>query len=239
MGLFGFLRRDKPDRASRDLDATMAEVAREQARREEDWRRRDALLRRDDRPLALEGLETGVPGLPVADGDHLAKHVLAVDVEAGVTRESRVEWYAWPDEAEAFSAQLAALEADLEAVLSGVRGAPRLRTDLSHVAAQREGDDYADGARACLTVMPLTKTGRTPKYPVEIAFTTMGGHDVTGSHGTVCYLKDGRMGKADVMYVGRSMSYEAAWRMQGQRLSPAWVYSHDLRSGSQASVWRA
>lgn len=239
MGLFGFLHRDKSVKSSRGHDATVAALVREQERREGDWRRRDALLRRDGRPLALERLETGVPGLPIADGDHLTKHVLAVDVEAGVTRLSRVEWYAWPDEARELGGQLGALEDDLAAVLSDVRGAPRLRTDLSHVAAQREGDDYADGARACLTVMPLTKTGRTPKYPVEISFTSMGGHDVTGSHGTVCYLKDGRIGKVDVMYVGRSMSYEAAWRMQGPHLAPAWVYSYDLKSGAQTSVWRA
>lgn len=239
MGLFGFLHRSKVDKSSRSVDATVAALAREQGHREDDWRRRDELLRRDGRPLALERLETGVPGLPIADGDHLAKHVLSVDVEAGVTRLSRVEWYAWPDEARELGGQLVAIEDDLAAAISGVHGAPRLRTDLSHVVAQREGDDCADGARAWLAVMPLTKTGRTPKYPVEIYFTTMGGHDLTGSHGTVCYLKDGRMGKADVMYVGRSMSYEAAWRMHDQHLAPAWVYSYDLKSGAQTSVWRA
>lgn len=233
MGLFGFIHRSKSGKLSRDLDAIVASLDREQKRREDEWRRRDALLRRDGRPLSLERLETGVPGLPIADGDHLTKHVLSVDVEAGVTRLSRVEWYAWPDEARELGGQLGAIEDDLAAAISGVRGAPRLRTDLSHVAAQREGDEYADGARAYLTIMPLTKTGRTPKYPVEIYFVT------TGSHGTVCYLKDGRMGKADVMYEGRSMSYEAAWRMQGPHLAPAWVYSYDLKSGAQTSVWRA
>lgn len=239
MGLFGFLHRSKADKSSRDVNVTAAALAREQERREEEWRRRDAPLHRDGRPLALERLETGVPGLPIADGDHLAKHVLSVDVEAGVTRLSRVEWYAWPEEARELGGQLGAIEDDLAAAISGVRHAPHLRTDLSHVVAQRAGDDYADGARAWLAVMPLTKTGRTPKYPVEIYFTTMGGHDTTGSHGTVCYLRDGRMGKADVMYVGRSMSYEAAWRMHGQHLAPAWVYSYDLKSGAQTSVWRA
>jgi len=233
MGLFGFLHRGKADRSGRDLDATVAARAREQERREDEWRRREALLRRDGRPLSIERLETGVPGLPIADGDHLAKHVLSADVEAGVTRLSRVEWYAWPDEARDLGGQLGAIEDDLAAAISGVRGAPRLRTDLSHVAAQREGDDCVDGARAWLEVMPLTKTGRTPKYPVEIHFFT------NGSHGTVCYLKDGRMGKADVMYDGRSMSYEAAWRMHDQHLVPAWVYSYDLNSGAQTSVWRA
>lgn len=216
MGLFGFLHRSKDERC----DA-------------------DALLRRDGRPLALERLETGVPGLPIADGDHLARHALSVDVEAGVTRLSRVEWYAWPDEARELGGQLGAIEGDLAAAISGVRHAPHLRTDLSHVAAQREGDDHADGARAWLAVMPLTKTGRAPKYPVEIHFTTMGSHDLTGSHGTVCYLGDGRMGKADVMYVGRSMSYEAAWRMYDQHLAPAWVHSYDLKTGAQLTVWRA
>lgn len=239
MGLFGFLHRNKADKSSRDFDATLAAIDREQKRREDDWRRRDELLRRDGRPLSLERLETGVPGLPIADGDHLTKHVLSVDVEAGVTRLSRVEWYAWPDEARELGGQIGAIEDDLASAISGVHGAPRLRTDLSHVASQREGDDCADGARAWLAVMPLTKTGRTPKHPVEIYFTTMGGHDTTGSHGTVCYLRDGRMGKVDVMYVGRSMSYEAAWRMHDQRLAPAWVYSYDLKSGAQTSVWRA
>lgn len=233
MGLFGFLHRNKADKSSRDFDATLAAIDREQKRREDDWRRRDELLRRDGRPLSLERLETGVPGLPIADGDHLTKHVLSVDVEAGVTRLSRIEWYAWPDEARELGVQIGAIEDDLAAAISGVRGAPRLRTDLSHVAAQREGDNYADGTRAWLTVMPLTKTGRTPKYPVEVHFAA------TGSHGTVCYLKDGRMGKVDVMYDGRSMSYEAAWRMHDQRLAPAWVYSYDLKSGAQTSVWRA
>ena len=233
MGLFDIFHRSKADKSSRDFDVTVAALDREQERREDEWRRRDALLRRDGRPLALERLETGVPGLPIADGDHLTKHVLSVDVEAGVTRLSRVEWYAWPDEARAFGGQLSGIEDDLAAAISGAHGAPRLRTDLSHVAAQHEGDDYADGARAWLAVMPLTKTGRTPKYPVEIHFAA------TGSHGTVCYLKDGRMGKADVMYDGRSMSYEAAWRMRDQRLAPAWVYSYDLKSGEQTSVWRA
>lgn len=233
MGLFGFLHRSKADKSRRDFDVTVAALDREQRRREDEWRRRDELLRRDGRPLSLERLETGVPGLPIADGDHLTKHVLSVDVEAGVTRLSRVEWYAWPDEARELGGQLGAIEDDLAAAISGVRGAPRLRTDLSNVVAQREGDDYADGARVWLAVMPLTKTGRTPKHPVEIHFVT------TDSHGTVCYLKDGRMGKADVMYVGRSMSYEAAWRMHDQRLAPAWVYSYDLKSGEQTSVWRA
>lgn len=239
MGLFGFLHRSKADKSSRDFDATLAAIDREQKRHEDDWRRRDELLRRDGRPLSLERLETDVPGLPIADGDHLTKHVLSVDVEAGVTRLSRVEWYAWSDEARELGVQIGAIEDDLAAAISGVHGAPRLRTDLSHVVAQREGDDYADGARAWLAVMPLTKTGRAPKYPVEINFTTMGGHDTTGSHGTVCYLRDGRMGKADVMYVGKSMSYEAAWRMHDQHLAPAWVYSYDLKSGEQTSVWRA
>lgn len=239
MGLFGFLHRGKADKSSRDFGATLAAIDRERKRHEDDWRRRDEVLRRDGRPLSLERLETGVPGLPIADGDHLAKHVLSADVEAGVTRLSRVEWYAWPDEARELGVQIGAIEDDLAAAISGVHGAPRLRTDLSHVAAQREGDDCADGARAWLAVMPLTKTGRAPKYPVEIYFTTMGGHDTTGSHGTVCYLRDGRMGKVDVMYVGRSMSYEAAWRMQGPHLAPAWVYSYDLKSGAQTSVWRA
>lgn len=233
MGLFGFIHRSKSGKLSRDLDAIVASLDREQKRREDEWRRRDALLRRDGRPLSLERLETGVPGLPIADGDHLTKHVLSVDVEAGVTRLSRVEWYAWPDEARELGGQIGAIEDDLASAISGVHGAPRLRTDLSHVASQREGDDCADGARAWLAVMPLTKTGRTPKYPVEIYFVT------TGSHGTVCYLKDGRMGKADVMYEGRSMSYEAAWRMHDQHLAPAWVYSYDLKSGEQTSVWRA
>lgn len=233
MGLFGFLHRSKADKSNRDFNATMVAIDREQKRREDEWRRRDELLRRDGRPLSLERLETGVPGLPIADGDHLTKHVLAVDVEAGVTRLSRVEWYAWPDEARELGVQLGAIEDDLAAAISGVHGAPRLRTDLSHVAAQREGDDCADGARAWLAVMPLTKTGRTPKYPVEIHFAA------AGSHGTVCYLKDGRMGKVDVMYDGRSMSYEAAWRMHDQHLAPAWVYSYDLKSGEQTSVWRA
>lgn len=237
MGFFEFLRH-KGD-GGRDLDATMAEIAREQARREDDARRRSALLRRDGRPLALERLETGVPGLPIADGDHLAKAVLSADVEAGTTHASRVDWYAWPEEAKVFAEQLHALERELSDALSGTRGAPRLRTDLSRVATQREGDEPTDGASVRLNVMPATKTGRVPKYPVEIMFTTMGGRSLTGSHGTVCYLKDGRPGKADVMYVGRSMSYEAAWRMSGKTLAPAWVHSYDLKTGAQLTVWRA
>ena len=223
MGLFGFLGNMVSMGASRD----------------DEGRRRDALLRRDGRPLALERLETGVPGLPIGDGDHLAKAVLSADVEAGTTHASRVDWYAWPEEAEAFAERLHALEGELSDALSGTRGAPRLRTDLSRVAAQREVGEPADGAFVRLNVMPPTKTGRVTKYPVEIAFTTMGGHDLTGSHGTVCYLKDGRPGKADVMYVGRSMSYEAAWRMSGKALAPAWVHSYDLKTGAQLTVWRA
>lgn len=237
MGFFEFLRHKGDGR--RDLDATMAEIAREQARREDDVRRRGALLRRDGRPLALERLETGVPGLPITDGDHLAKAVLSADVEAGTTHASRVDWYAWPDEAKAFAEQVHALEGALSDALSGTRGAPRLRTDLSRVATQREGGEPADGAFVRLSVMPPTKTGRAPKYPVEIAFTTMGGRSLTGSHGTVCYLKDGRPGKADVMYCGRSVSYEVAWRMSGDRLLPSSVYAHDLATGAGSQVWRA
>lgn len=239
MGLFDFLRRNGAKNSIRDVDATMAAIVRDQERREDEWHKRDALLRRDGRPIALERLETCLPGLPVANGDHLAKHVLTADVEAGVTRLSRVEWYAWPDEARDFGVQLNALEDDLASAISGVRGAPRLRTDLSHVAAQCEGDEHADGARVWLTVMPLTKTGRTPRYPIEISYTTMGERDLTGSRGTVCYLKDGSIGKVDAMYERRSVSYEVAWRMQGPRLAPAWVYSYDLKSGAQASVWRS
>jgi hypothetical protein len=239
MGLFGFLRDKSAMGASRDLGATTEAIVREHARLDDEVHRRNALLRRDERPLSLEGLVTGVPGLPVTDGDHLAKAVLSVDVEAGTTYVSRTDWYAWPSEAKAFAEQLHVFEGALSDALSGTCGAPKLRTGLTRVAIQREGGEPADGASVRLNVMPLTKTGRMPKYPVEIAFTTMGGRSLTGSHGTVCYLKDGRPGKADIMYVGRSMSYEVAWRTQGQAIAPAWVFSYDLKTGAQASVWRA
>ncbi len=237
MGLFGFLRHGNVRGAKhrdRDLDAEIERLRAEQEERDDEWHLRSELIKRDDRPLSIDDLETGVPALPVRDGPHLVKRVLFADVDAGVTYVSRVDWYAWPDELDRFALQLGTLEDEL----AGLRGVPRLRSDMSEPAEQHEGEEPSGGTVVFLVKEPPTKTGRTPKYPIEIVFMADGGLGCTDSHGTVCYLKDGRPGKADAMYCGRSVSYEVAWRMAGDRLLPSSVYAHDLKTGGCAQVWK-
>lgn len=240
MGLLGMIMhrgkgKDGNGHGERDLDVVVERLKAEQVERDEEWRRRSELLERDDRPLSVDSLETGVPALPIKDGPHLAKRILIADVDAGTTYVSRVDWYAWPDEIGRFAAQLGALEGEFD----GFACVPRLRSDMSHPTKQREGDEPAGGTSACLVVNPPTRTGRAPKYPVDIVFGADGGSGCTDSHGRVCYLKDGRPGKADVMYCGRSVSYEVAWRMSGDRLLPSSVYAHDLATGAGSQVWMA
>ena len=237
MGLFGFLRHGDVRGAKhreRDFDATIERLMAEQDERDDEWHLRSELIKRDDRPLSIDDLETGVPALPVRDGPHLVKRVLFADVDAGVTYVSRVDWYAWPDEIDRFALQLGALEDELD----GLPGVPRLRSDMMYPVVQREGEEPAGGTSACLVVNPPTRTGRAPKYPVDIVFGADGGSGCTESHGRICYLKDGRPGKADAMYCGRSVSYEVAWRMAGDRLLPSSVYAHDLKTGGCAQAWK-
>lgn len=194
---------------------------------------RAKLLRRDSRPLAWEDLETGVPGLPVADGPHLAWHVLSADVDAGTTFEARTEWHATQGEADTFARQLGRLEDALSDATAGA-GVPALRTEVGRVPDEREGGGPVDGPFVKLVVNPPTPTGRAPRYPVDILFGAE-----SGSHGAINYLRDGRPGKADVTYCGRSVTYRAAWRMSGGSLLPSRVCAIDLKTGAETTIWRA
>ena len=70
------------------------------------------------------------------------------------------------------------------------------------------GGDYNNGDYTRLVIMPPTKTGKTPKFPVRLIFTTFAtGDSVTkksGFHGDVHYTQDGAIGKYKIYHTSWS-----------------------------------
>ena len=112
----------------------------------------------------------------------------------------------------------------------GVDVLPHLVTNLAKCRTMDEAPSgmFPDDV-TFLTLTPLTPSGRKPKFPVAIHFDAYDRVPVTvgepgvigwssrveldGSGGTLSFLPDGGIGKADIGYSYGDISYGVSWRL--------------------------
>ena len=216
MGLFDFLHASK---AARDEKRAMREFAEEkrkaeQKRRAEEEAQRTEearILREHEVPPAMACPEYDLGPFPFDNKPYLCHTVVKYERETGQVFADERSYYGDADAVAAVKANVAKRERMLTPAVTGVPSLPSLRTNFARVEAVDSVVKVPEN-RVMLSLHPLTKTGKSAKYPVEVFFNSYGKND-NGSHGTVSYLRDGSMGKAVIHYWHNHVYYGAYFKI--------------------------
>ena len=147
-------------------------------------------------------------------------------------------WYANSSVCARFAADLAKVESKTAAVTIREAGIPRLETNLALILPTAAGEEPSPDGFAALKICPLTPTGRKPKYPIEVHFSAYKGMSGNGSHGTLCYLPSGEIGKADIHYWQDRVRHTVSLRMKDDTLTPSYILKQRDFDETPVTIWR-
>lgn len=153
-------------------------------------------------------------------------------------------WYANRAACARFATDLAKVESKTAAVTIREAGIPRLETAPELILPTAAGEEPSHGGFVSLEICPLTPTGRKPKYPIEVHFsaytTAVKSSQIThdGSHGTLCYLPSGEVGKADIHYWQERVRHTVSLRMRNGVLAPAYILRQGDFAEKPVTIWR-
>lgn len=143
-------------------------------------------------------------------------------VTGEILEESHI-YYADRKAIDSFTPDVGALEALLEPDVLGLPALPTLQTRFNLLRSVTKPVDKCDLPENSvrLTLSPLTPTGKKARYPVTVRFNayrqTRGPLD--GSHGTVSYLRDGSIGKAQLNFWHGHVYYGARFKLIDGRIA--------------------
>jgi len=196
----------------------------------------------DNEYKRVRRLGTSVPdtnvdlsGTPFGGGPYRSVSVDTVDMETGEVLGEFTYWLADG----AVAGECVAAVHDLEALADECVSRKSRPVKMMHLLA-REVHGYAgdddDQAVPRLERMPLTPTGRLPKYPARIRMN----NDMDAAPGRrfffceMCLLPDGSIGKADIQYTDfkKGVTCSSSFRIHGGRLLPSVV----LRSSGESTI---
>lgn len=147
-------------------------------------------------------------------------------------------WYANSSVCARFAADLARAESKTTAVTIHEAGIPRLETDSALILPTAVGEAPKSDGFAALEICPLTPTGRKPKYPIEIHFSAYSVASGDGSHGTLCYLPSGEVGKADIHYWQGCVRHTVSLRLKDDILEPSYILRQSNFDETPVTIWR-
>lgn len=147
-------------------------------------------------------------------------------------------WYANSLACARFAADLAQSESKTTAVTIHEAGIPRLETDSALILPTAVGEKPSHDGFAALEICPLTPTGRKPKYPIEIHFSAYSVASGDGSHGTLCYLPSGEVGKADIHYWQGCVRHTVSLHMKDGTLAPSYILRQSNFDETPVTIWR-
>lgn len=160
-----------------------------------------------------------------------------------VLEESHI-YYADREAIDSFIPDVGALEALLGPDVLGLPALPTLQTRFNLLRSVPRPVDKRDLPENSvrLTLSPSTPTGKKARYPVTVSYNaykrTHGPLD--GSHGTVSYLVDGSIGKAELNYWHSHIHYGARFKLiDGKIALSVLTYCDNPSTCKKVELYRA
>lgn len=251
MGLFGlFEKKDKSNRAKkRAMKEFVEQKKREEALRNEEeikrWKEERSILKEHEMPpfLAVPDYDLSA-GFPFSSKEYVCFVSMAINRKNGEVVEQSRAYYADSEAIEKAKHDVIALEKMLSPEKLGIASLPTLFTNFRMVKPVADVCSIDDLPRnhVILTLKPYTPTGRDARYPVTIGVSsykeTMSASN--GSHGSVSYLRDGSIGKAQFHFWKDHIYYGAHFKIiNGEIALNVLTYSDDPSSGKKIELYRA
>lgn len=183
-------------------------------------------------------------GAPFGNREYVSWGTATIERETGQIFNQQRFFYADDDALRSFELDLNDLESMLSGAALGIPSLPPLHTDctlLVPVNSLRE----LPGNCAKLEILPLTKTGRTPKFPIAIHFSAYELIDdvrllgENGSHGSLYYLQNKSLGKAEAHYWNHGVYYGIHWKLIGGELRIGSIEYADKQLPERIQIYRS
>ena len=250
MGLFGlFEKKDKSNRAKkRAMKEFVEQKKREEALRNEEeikrWKEERSIRKNMRCPRFSPFLTmTCLLGF-LSNKEYVCFVSMAINRKNGEVVEQSRAYYADSEAIEKAKHDVIALEKMLSPEKLGIASLPTLVTNFRMVKPVADVCSIDDLPRnhVILTLKPYTPTGRDARYPVTIGVSsykeTMSASN--GSHGSVSYLRDGSIGKAQFHFWKDHIYYGAHFKIiNGEIALNVLTYSDDPSSGKKIELYRA
>lgn len=208
----------------------VAEQPKSQADSREDWQ----IVHEADSQMDMSVPPYDLTEFPFENREYVHSAAHNYNRDMGRLYVTRDYWYADRKTINVFGKVLRSLEEMLDADKLGIKGLPKLTTDLSKLKGVSVPPKSIPQHAVFMTLTPLTKTGRKPKYPVVIRFDS----GVDGSVGEVSFLPDGSVGKADVHYWKDRSGYSAYYKIVGGELVLSLLEFVNVESADNVILYR-
>lgn len=183
-------------------------------------------------------------GFPYSNREYLCHVPVRFDRESGEVVEETHIYYGDRRAIDGFRPDVAMLEDMLRPENVGIPSLPELVSDFKLVKQPAKVAQIEDLPENCIRLMlrPFTPTGKNARYPMSIGFNAYkrsmpGGN---GSHGTVSYLRDGSVGKAEIHFWRNHVHYGARYKLINGRIAlNVLTYCDNLATGNKVELFRA
>lgn len=235
------------------LDINITATIVEDAAREkelEPLKRQWEMERAEKRQPYISDIPYLIPGLNFDKDVCYAEVFPHYDKKSDDNIQSEPLYYANSHIVEAIIPIINEIECLIEPAYKAIPSLPLLKTETELIIPINSLSDIPaldeDRNMVGISIHPLTPKGKSARYPVSVLVSGQKTHweredgmsfmITDGSHGTLCFLPDGRVGKADMHYWHGHIRHTASFRMHNNRLLLTKLVYQNLKDdrGTQA-----